>query len=60
MVAGRRVSRVEHLPARHRAEPERDDDKLAAPSGHYDSAPVRYRPLEGVVLCVGQAGVRCT
>jgi hypothetical protein len=59
MVASGRVSRVEYFPARHCAESEGDDDELGAPPGHHDPAPVRYRPFEGVVLCVGQTGVRC-
>lgn len=59
MVAGRGVSRVQHLAASDRAEPQGHDNELGPASVDDNAAPVGNGPLERVVLCVGQAAIRC-
>jgi hypothetical protein len=59
MVASRGVSSVEYFPTRHGAQSEGDHDELGAPPGDHDPPPVCNGPLEGIVLCVGQAQFRC-
>jgi hypothetical protein len=46
---------VQHLAPSDRAQPEGHDDELRAAASDHDPAPVGNSPLEGVVLCVGQA-----